>query len=319
MEKKNLVKPHDKLSRKFLTNLSVAKEFLTIYLLPEVLAKCDLSSLEIESGSYVEEDLRAHYADIVYRLDLHKSKSSAYVYVLIEHQSSAEKLMPFRILKYQLAIMQNHLEQHKQTDSLPLVVPIVFYNGVDSPYPYCTEISNLFTDVDVYAKIGLGSFKLVDLTTTDDKHLLEHGKLSVLEVLLKHIRDRDLTLEIAEVIVLALTIAKKMRISSSLVDASFSYLIDAREHEEIKKLTELIKKSELSEYVENIMTYAEQLRQEGWQNGKFAGLEEGALKGKLEGKLEERFEVAKNLKNLGVDIQVIAKSTGLTLEQIKQL
>jgi predicted transposase/invertase (TIGR01784 family) len=38
-----------------------------------------------------------------------------------------------------------------------------------------------------------------------------------------------------------------------------------------------------------------------------------------EGKLERNSEVAKNLKNLGVDIEIICKSTGLTKEKIERL
>lgn len=39
--------------------------------------------------------------------------------------------------------------------------------------------------------------------------------------------------------------------------------------------------------------------------------------GKIEGKLEEQFEIAKRLKSLGVQIQIISKSTGLSEKQIE--
>ncbi len=32
--------------------------------------KCDFSTLRIDSGSYIEDDLKAHVSDIVYAIDL---------------------------------------------------------------------------------------------------------------------------------------------------------------------------------------------------------------------------------------------------------
>ena len=49
--------------------------------------------------------------------------------------------------------------------------------------------------------------------------------------------------------------------------------------------------------------------------GEKKGLEEGEKKGKMEGKLE----TAKNLLSLGVDINSIAKATGLSKSQIQKL
>jgi len=40
---------------------------------------------------------------------------------------------------------------------------------------------------------------------------------------------------------------------------------------------------------------------------------------RAEGKAEEKFEIARNLKGLGVDLDVIVKATGLSEEKIEQL
>jgi len=46
---------------------------------------------------------------------------------------------------------------------------------------------------------------------------------------------------------------------------------------------------------------------------------EGFIEGKTEGKIEGKIEVARNLKNNGVALELIIKSTGLTKEQIDEL
>jgi len=65
---KKLNKKHDPLARKFLTDLSIAKEFLSTHLPTDLLEACDLDTLQIESGSYIEDDLQTHCSDIVYKL-----------------------------------------------------------------------------------------------------------------------------------------------------------------------------------------------------------------------------------------------------------
>lgn len=297
-------KQHDPLTRKFLTDVSVAREFLAIYLAPEIRAKCDFNSLKIESGSYIEDDLSIHCSDIVYQLDLINNNGSAYIYTLIEHQSSAIKLMPLRILKYQLAIIQKHLDNNK-SDKLPLVIPLVFYNGKKTPYPYPINIAELFADQEIYHNYPLGKFKLIDLTVIDDSEILKHGKLAILEVLVKHIHHRDF-MQIIELVIKALRIGHESGINGGLVDGAFSYLINAREDEEVKELVSRIKQ-EVAYYEENVMTYADTLRREGRQQGH------------QEGKKEAEIEIIRRLFEVNADETLIIKVTGKTKEEIKIL
>ncbi len=48
-------------------------------------------------------------------------------------------------------------------------------------------------------------------------------------------------------------------------------------------------------------------------------IEEGEARGKTEGKIEGKIEVAKNLLKCGLSVDLIAQSTGLTIEQIGKL
>ena len=54
--------------------------------------------------------------------------------LLVEHQSSPDKFIAFRQLRYAVAAMQRHLDaSHKK---LPLVIPVLFYTGKRIPYTY---------------------------------------------------------------------------------------------------------------------------------------------------------------------------------------
>lgn len=50
--------PHDATFSQFLTQPVIARVFMEIHLPKELRAVCDLSSLKLESGSFVEDDLR---------------------------------------------------------------------------------------------------------------------------------------------------------------------------------------------------------------------------------------------------------------------
>ena len=49
------------------------------------------------------------------------------------------------------------------------------------------------------------------------------------------------------------------------------------------------------------------------------GRAEGRLEGKLEGKLEERLEVALEAIKEGLPLNVVAKITGLNIDEVKEL
>lgn len=58
--------PHDAVFRQMLMQKEVARDFLAIHLPEAFLAICDLDSLKLESGSFVEDNLRSRYSDILY-------------------------------------------------------------------------------------------------------------------------------------------------------------------------------------------------------------------------------------------------------------
>ena len=59
--------------------------------------------------------------------------------------------------------------------------------------------------------------------------------------------------------------------------------------------------------------------EEGWNEGHKEGWNLGLEVGKTEGERNANLKNARNLKQLGVSIDIIAQATGLTEEEIKQL
>ncbi|WP_017799956.1 Rpn family recombination-promoting nuclease/putative transposase, partial [Winslowiella toletana] len=180
--------PHDAVFKQFLTRPDTAKDFLQIHLPPALLEGCNLQTLQLESCSFVEEDLRAFYSDVLY--SLYTDCGEGYIYCLIEHQSTPDKNMTFRLMRYAIAAMQRHLDAGHER--LPLVIPVLFYHGATSPYPYSMNWLKAFDAPERAARIYGSDFPLVDITVIPDEQILTHRSVALLEYLHKHSRQRDL-------------------------------------------------------------------------------------------------------------------------------
>ena len=68
MKRSSTMMLHDALFKQFLTHPDTARDFLSLHLPTQWLAQCDLDTLRLESGSFVEENLRAYYSDVLWSL-----------------------------------------------------------------------------------------------------------------------------------------------------------------------------------------------------------------------------------------------------------
>ena len=172
---------HDAVFKQFLTHPETARDFLDIHLPPALRKLCDLNTLQLASGSFIEDDLRPYYSDVLYSLKA--GNSDGYVYCLIEHQSTPDKHMAFRLMRYAIAAMQRHLDAgHKM---LPLVIPVLFYQGKVSPYPYSMRWLDEFEMPDHARALYGENFPLVDITIIPDDEIMQHRRMAILELLSK--------------------------------------------------------------------------------------------------------------------------------------
>lgn len=126
------VTAHDAVFKTFMCHPDTARDFLEFHLPASLRQLCDLDSLKLESGSFIEENLRAYYSDVLWSLKT--AEGEGFIYVVIEHQSSPDAHMAFRLMRYAMGAMQRHLDAgHKK---LPLVIPMLFYHGAVTPYPF---------------------------------------------------------------------------------------------------------------------------------------------------------------------------------------
>ncbi len=62
-------------------------------------AQLDLKGLQVEKTKFVDEDLSARFCDVLYRVPV-RTGGETFIWILLEHQSSNDPLMPLRLLEY---------------------------------------------------------------------------------------------------------------------------------------------------------------------------------------------------------------------------
>mgnify|MGYP000092989417 FL=1 len=310
MHKNRSPTPHDLVFKTFLSRMETARDFIAIHLPPALLCLCDLQTLHLESGSFIEDDLHPYFSDMLYSLKT--VCGDGYIHVLIEHQSSPDKHMAFRLMRYAIAAMQRHLEAGHKT--LPLVIPILFYQGRRSPYPYSMNWLDNFVDPQLAGKIYSQNFPLVDITVIADDEIMQHRSMAALTLIQKHIRQRDLT-RLFDKLAGLLT---RNHISGQQVIALVNYMLQAGKAQDARTL--LFEMAQHApQYGDELMTLAEQLKQEGRTEGIQQGIQEGILEGMHTGEREASRKIAQAMLKKGISVADIIEMTGITAEELPSL
>ncbi len=326
--------PHDGIFKALLSDITIARDFMAAHLPPAVLERCALSTLRLENSAFIEDKIQQRFSDIVYSL---RSKvGGAYIYIVIEHQNQAQRMMPLRMLRYQLGVMQKHLDQ-KRSKRLPIVISMVFYQGSKHrPYAHPLNIMDCFEQPALAREMFLGPIQLIDLNLIPDEKLRTHQNAAVLEIIMKHIRTKDLVPLFQEV----LPLLAKYPLSIDRERAVLHYLMEKGKCSDYEQLIALVD-GHAPHYGEQVMTLGQKLRKEGFQEGmqqartlgqqlRAEGFQEGIEQAKTLGQqlraegFQEGIEqgirnAAAKMLNIGLSTEQIQATTGLGPEEIARI
>ncbi|MDU4094411.1 MAG: Rpn family recombination-promoting nuclease/putative transposase, partial [Pantoea sp.] len=193
---------------------------------------------------------------------------------------------------------------------LPLVIPVLFYVGKRSPYPYSTCWLNEFDHPDRAGKLYGNAFPLIDVTVIPDDDIMNHRRMAALTLLQKHIHQRDL----ATLTDRLATLLMADYLSSPQVTALIHYLIQAGESADSEAFVRELAQR-VPQHGDALMTIAQQLEQKGIEKG----IEKGIQLGRQEGRNEGKLEVASSLLKMGMPRESVLEATGLTEEDLAQL
>ena len=287
MSKKQSSTPHDALFKLFLRQPDTARDFLAFHLPAPIHALCDMKTLKLESSSFIDDDLRESYSDVLWSVKT--EQGPGYIYCLIEHQSTSNKLIAFRMMRYAIAAMQNHLDAGYKT--LPMVVPLLFYHGIESPYPYSLCWLDCFADPKLARQLYASAFPLIDVTVMPDDEIMQHRRMALLELIQKHIRQRDL-MGLVEQMACLLSSGYA---NDRQIKGLFNYILQTGDAVRFNDFIDGVAERS-PKHKESLMTIAERLRQEGEQS--------------------KALHIAKIMLESGVPLADVLRFTGLSEEEL---
>lgn len=280
---KEINNPHDKFFKQTLQDKETAKDFFKNYLPETLLSEIDLESLSLSKDSFVEKELEEVFSDILFEVKLNDKKS--YFYLLFEHKSYSYKKVSFQLLKYMLQIWELHSSGKSKSvkkDKYPIIIPMVFYHG-EKKWNIGLKLSDLLDEIpDEFTRyIPDYEYILYDLSQYKDEEIKGEIKLRLFLEVTKYIFSDKFIDKLKEI----LTIADELRQKETgmeYFETFLRYIMSARENLDEKKLVQIAQ--EISEEEgDNIMTLAEELRNEGMKKGISKGISKGVLKGLIEG------------------------------------
>ena len=223
------------------------------------------------------------------------------IIVLAEHQSTINPNMPIRCLEYIARLYEQFYKSKEKYSRKQLAIPtpefFVFYNGKQ---PYNTD----------------SVLKLSDsFTQKHDEYALE---LSVKVININYDKGSPL-----------LKNSEPLKQYSLFVDTVRRHIAIDREHGFEKAIKECIQNDILREYLQrkskevlNMLigeydydTDIAVQREESFE----IGLAEGEARGRSEGSRQAKLETAKNLLNIGLSRENIAKATGLSRAEVEAI
>lgn len=168
---------HDPLFKLFLREPVTARDFLEAHLPEDIRSLVLLDTLRLESGSYVDEELKEMHSDILYSVKMAQDEQCL-LYCVVGHQSTEDEMMAWRMTKYTIRAMDDHLKKGYKT--LPVVVPLLFYHGEIRPYPYSMDWLDCFEQPELARRVLSKPWPLIDVSVLDDDVIKTHRRMALL-------------------------------------------------------------------------------------------------------------------------------------------
>ena len=137
---------HDLRYKKLFSHPKLVEELITSFVNEDFVHNIDFSTLEQVNKSFVTAAYTKKESDIIYKVKIN-GEHEVFIYLLLEFQSTVDKYMALRMLRYICELYEFILQErgNKRFKKLPAVLPLMLYNG-DDKWTAATSITNLIED-----------------------------------------------------------------------------------------------------------------------------------------------------------------------------
>lgn len=280
--------PHDKFFKETFSIRENVIDFLKGTFPPEIFKKLDLSTLTRDNNSYIDEELKEHFSDIVYTCSCKDTELR--ISLLFEHKSYSGTCPHLQLLKYLLKIWEANM---KQTERLIPVIPVILYHGKE-PWKV-RRFSDYFGGTDEIFCRFVPEFEY--LLTDLSKYSNEEIKQEIFQ---------KVSLEIALLIMRNILNEKELEKNlKDFLEIGRQYF---EEEEGLKFLESVIRYLYSSTEIEvgKVVNIIKEISEKGGEMGTTTAaklIEKGKIEGKLEGKIEGKIEGLKEAIEIGLELK----------------
>ena len=282
MDQSKLPTPHNNFFQYALSHPAAARNLIELHLPADLVQILDLDSLELQKDSFIDDELRDSYSDMLYSIRLSGRLSGqdgepieGQVYLLLEHKSQSDPMTCFQMLRYIVRIWEQRL---RKGQSLCPVFPLVIYHGQEA-WSAPVGLEELIGGPGVLFEYGVRmAFKILDIGQIPDELLATDPFLQSVLGLLKYSRTRDFEDKL-EFILRCLLEIGTVELQTEHLDAVLVYITTVSPSIPMETLAMTIQKIFPTQIEPGSIAdeYMKKGRQEGKQEGKQEGLKEGQI------------------------------------------
>lgn len=286
--------PNDSLFKAFMSNPIMAKDFLALQLPKAIYKRIENSKLVLCPQSFVDNKLKHKHVDVLYCTEF--DDKIGYIYILTEQQTEPDEMLPFRIMQYVLRIIEHHQKQF-DTKEFPVIYPLIYYVG-KKPYKFSTDFYDGFGDNKELAKsILTNPFQIANVYGATDEELQAHPLAGALTKVYQIASARDVMTKLSELKPYIVYIDNHGYLG--LLLSMLEFILDKAENGNGEKVLEAVTNMVTAKTGENVMTLAQQMKNEA--------------------AYEKQHMIAENLLKRGLDLKMISEDTGLDLSELKKM
>ena len=319
--------PHDKYFYSVFSDTRNAAGLLSPYLPQEIARTLRWSTLTHVPGRFVSDDWRGREADLLFSVERQDSGPPVLVYVLLEHQSTPDRWMRLRLLNYCLLAWMRWHREHENEPQLPLIVPVVFYQGAE-PWRHDRQFAELVAGAEPdWGWVPRFEHLLIDQTRQNPETVAGAvgTRLAQLTMMATFRETWEELLEQASRLM-----GRMYRVDGfDAVALHVEYVLAAQPEERHPAFGAVLRRNvpgrggELMNYVEQMvergrregMSNVERMVEQGRREGELKGRQEGRQEGELRGRLQ----AAQGLLGRDVPWSTIKAATGIDEAAFRRL
>ena len=300
--KKKTKNQHDKLIKDILSNPEEFCEFINHFIATKEAEKVKIEKIEQTNSSFITKSYAAKEADILYK---QKDKE---LYYLIEHQSTIDNSMVYRILNYTIAILNNAIDNKKLKQKeykLPKIIPIVIYTGKGNWNAETTlQEKQITTPYKDYLEM---KYILLDINKYKNEELLKQNTQIAYAFLIEKSKTKEQLTETLEQIANQCDTREKAEKMYHIVKFILVTMIGEEEAIKYMDKFKLKGRESIMEIQDYWIRELNQEKKKGRKEGRIEGIKEGII------------QIAKNMIDANMLLEDICKITGLTKEEVNKL